>query len=81
MSLYLFLLFSFITMKDRYDPYEKKFTVETYDYKAMYSRRENSIELAKAAGSFGLIFGTLGRQGSPKVFNFLQVRLIFLTIQ
>lgn len=59
----------------RYDPYDKKFTEEKYDFKEMYTRREHAIELAKSSDSFGIILGTLGRQGSPKVFKFLQREL------
>ncbi|XP_014284399.1 2-(3-amino-3-carboxypropyl)histidine synthase subunit 1 [Halyomorpha halys] len=59
----------------KYDPYEKKFTEEDYDYDEMHSRREKAIQGAQVAGSFGIIFGTLGRQGNKKVFNYLQNQL------
>jgi len=58
----------------RYDPYSKKFTRERYDHAEMHSLRKHAIDLAKKAKKFGLILGTLGRQGSPKVLEvFIQV--------
>lgn len=59
----------------RYDPYEKKFTEEEYDHKAMRRNRRDAIEKAKSATRFGLILGTLGRQGSPKVLESLQAKI------
>ncbi|CAG8806439.1 36956_t:CDS:2, partial [Racocetra persica] len=53
----------------RYDPYSKKFTRERYDHADMYALRKHAIDLAKKAKKFGLILGTLGRQGSPKVME------------
>ncbi|KAK7867280.1 hypothetical protein R5R35_002109 [Gryllus longicercus] len=59
----------------RYDPYEKKFTEEMYDHDEMRSVRKHSIMEAKNAQEFGLILGTLGRQGSMKVLEHIQDRL------
>ncbi|CAG8556107.1 7926_t:CDS:10, partial [Paraglomus brasilianum] len=59
----------------RYDPYSKKFTREYYDHADMHSLRKHAIEIAKKAKKFGLILGTLGRQGSPKVMEHLEERL------
>lgn len=59
----------------RYDPYEKKFTCEEYDHRAMQTIRYEQVKKAKAAKKFGVILGTLGRQGSPRVLNFLSKRL------
>lgn len=59
----------------KYDPYDKKFTQEFYDHEAMRKNRKMAIEKAKRAKRFGLILGTLGRQGSPKVLQYLQKRL------
>ena len=56
----------------RYDPYSKKFTRESYNHVEMYSLRTSAIEVAKKAKQFGLIQGTLGRQGSPKVMQYLK---------
>ncbi|XP_053953325.1 2-(3-amino-3-carboxypropyl)histidine synthase subunit 1 [Anastrepha ludens] len=59
----------------KYDPYEKKFTIEEYDHRVMQSFRYREIERAKAAKKFGIIVGTLGRQGSSRVHRFLEKRL------
>ncbi|RHZ63297.1 hypothetical protein Glove_330g71 [Diversispora epigaea] len=59
----------------RYDPYSKKFTRERYDHKDMYALRKHAIDLAKNAKKFGLILGTLGRQGSPKVLEYLEEKI------
>lgn len=62
-------------MFNRYDPYEKKMTEEFYDYKKMTQVRDEAMDKAGLAGRFGLILGTLGRQGSTKALNNFQVRL------
>ncbi|KAK9502638.1 hypothetical protein O3M35_011370 [Rhynocoris fuscipes] len=59
----------------RYDPYEKKLTEEFYEHNTMLSQRKEAIDKAKLAGTFGLILGTLGRQGSPKVLNNFQCKM------
>ncbi|XP_046992693.1 2-(3-amino-3-carboxypropyl)histidine synthase subunit 1 [Schistocerca americana] len=59
----------------RYDPYEKKFTEEFYDHSAMLKIRTAAIQKASEASRFGLILGTLGRQGNPKVLATLQERI------
>lgn len=59
----------------RYDPYSKKFTHETYDHALMKSTRKEAIAKAASAKCYGLILGTLGRQGSPKVLNFLKEKM------
>ena len=59
----------------RYDPYEKKFTIEKYDHKQMLNNRKNAILKAKEAKVFGLILGTLGRQGSPTVLKTIENRI------
>ncbi|KAG7272183.1 hypothetical protein CRUP_036897 [Coryphaenoides rupestris] len=53
----------------RYDPYSKVFSREYYDHDAMKAIRLRSIEWARSAQRWGLILGTLGRQGSPKVLE------------
>lgn len=58
------LLFSY-----RYDPYSKVFTREYYDHEAMRALRLKAIDEARLAQKWGLILGTLGRQGSPKVLE------------
>ena len=53
----------------RYDPYDKSFTREYYEHDRMRAIRREAIATATKAQKFGLILGTLGRQGSPKVFD------------
>lgn len=53
----------------RYDPYSKVFTREYYDHEAMRALRLQAIDKARLAQRWGLIMGTLGRQGSPKVLE------------
>ncbi|KAK4872628.1 hypothetical protein RN001_014657 [Aquatica leii] len=59
----------------RYDPYSKKLTREYYEHQEMLEMRHKAITDATNAGTFGVIMGTLGRQGSPKVVEHLQKRL------
>ena len=53
----------------RYDPYGKSLTFEEYEVEKMKSVRLAAIEQARGASTFGLVLGTLGRQGSPPVFR------------
>lgn len=53
----------------RYDPYSKVFSREYYDHEAMRAFRLQAIDKARSAQSWGLILGTLGRQGNPKVLE------------
>lgn len=59
----------------KYDPYDKKFTKEYYSHDEMLSVRKEMIERTKCAKTVGIIMGTLGRQGSPKVVEHLQKRI------
>ncbi|KAG0303382.1 Diphthamide biosynthesis protein 1, partial [Dissophora globulifera] len=59
----------------RYDPYSKKFTRERYDHEDMHSLRKHAIETAKKAKRFGLILGTLGRQGSTSILEHMETKL------
>nr|MBE5724784.1 putative diphthamide biosynthesis protein 1 [Cucujiformia] len=63
------------TQAYRYDPYEKSFTKEYYDYDLMNSIRKKFVEESKNSGKFGVILGTLGRQGNPNVVERLRKRL------
>ncbi|KAJ2805204.1 Diphthamide biosynthesis protein 1 [Coemansia helicoidea] len=58
-----------------YNPYNKRFTRERYSHDEMQSLRQNAIATARRAKKFGLILGTLGRQGNPQVLVDLQQRL------
>jgi 2-(3-amino-3-carboxypropyl)histidine synthase len=49
----------------RYDPYSRRLTNEGYDHKELYQLRRDAILKARPAKKWGLILGTLGRQGNP----------------
>jgi 2-(3-amino-3-carboxypropyl)histidine synthase len=53
----------------RYDPYGKNLTKETYDSMKMQHIRRSAIDAARSAQTFGVILGTLGRQGSPGILD------------
>lgn len=59
----------------RYDPYSKVFTREYYDHDKMTGARKRAIREASGARKFGLILGTLGRQGNPAILSFLEEKL------
>jgi 2-(3-amino-3-carboxypropyl)histidine synthase len=64
----------------RYDPYSKKFTRERYDHREMQTVRDNAVQTARKSITalthdshdedvtplWGVILGTLGRQGNVK---------------
>ena len=56
----------------RYDPYSKEFTREYYDHDVMLKSRRSAILEASKARRFGIILGSLGRQGNPNVLAHLQ---------
>ncbi|XP_054749105.2 2-(3-amino-3-carboxypropyl)histidine synthase subunit 1-like [Lytechinus pictus] len=56
----------------KYDPYSKEFTREYYETERMHGLRQEAIEKARHGKKIGLILGTLGRQGSPKVLESLK---------
>ena len=57
----------------RYDPYSKILSREYYEHDDMKATRRAAIAraggVAAARGKFGLILGTLGRQGNPKILD------------
>ena len=61
----------------RYDPYSKIFSSESYDHHLMKTNRMNEINKALKGNekSWGVILGTLGRQGNPKVLDFITEKL------
>nr|NVI70962.1 putative diphthamide biosynthesis protein 1 [Cucujiformia] len=59
----------------RYDPYEKEFTREYYEHEEMISIRKSCIDESIASSKFGVIMGTLGRQGNPNVVEHIRTRL------
>ncbi len=47
-------------------------TLERYDQAGMRAVRRRAVEAAAGAASFGLVLGTLGRQGNPRILDHLQ---------
>ncbi|KAG1462129.1 hypothetical protein G6F46_001835 [Rhizopus delemar] len=56
----------------QYNPYAKTFTRERYDHQEMHSLRKHAISTSRAAKKYGLILGTLGRQGKPQILEYLE---------
>lgn len=59
----------------RYDPYMGKLFLEEYDTKGMMDDRKRAIEKAMGAKSWGIVLGTLGRQGSLNSLEKLQRKM------
>lgn len=68
----------------RYDPYTKRLQRELYDHTSMRRLRQRAIREAEATldngeapsqPAWGLVLGTLGRQGSTKVLDYLGASL------
>ncbi|XP_071621062.1 2-(3-amino-3-carboxypropyl)histidine synthase subunit 1 isoform X2 [Heliangelus exortis] len=59
----------------RYDPYSKVFSQEHYGHEDMRRARQDAICAATGARCWGLILGTLGRQGSLGILQHLESRL------
>jgi 2-(3-amino-3-carboxypropyl)histidine synthase len=53
----------------KYDPYNKALTRERYAHADMHALRKQAIDKAAGAKKWGLILGTLGRQGNPHVMK------------
>lgn len=53
----------------RYCPYSKKLTEESYETTKMKDIRYSNIEKARSAKTFGIVLGTLGRQGNPAILS------------
>ncbi|XP_072967009.1 uncharacterized protein [Typha angustifolia] len=53
----------------RYDPFLGVLVLEGYDHKGMKRARKDAILAARKATNWGVILGTLGRQGSTKVLD------------
>ena len=60
------------TCGGRYDPYERKLTSESYDQAGMRAVRRAAVEAAIPARRWGLVLGTLGRQGNPKLLDHIR---------
>ncbi|KAL2160404.1 hypothetical protein VTH06DRAFT_1577 [Thermothelomyces fergusii] len=59
----------------RYDPYSRKLTHETYGHEEMQDVRRDAIRAAKKARKWGLILGSLGRQGNPHTMALIETKL------
>ncbi|EJW74734.1 hypothetical protein WUBG_14360 [Wuchereria bancrofti] len=59
----------------QYDPYSKRFTHEEYDFDLMTRKRKEAVEIAQKCHMFGLIQGSLGRQGNPRIVEDLEKKL------
>lgn len=59
----------------RYDPYSKVLSQEYYDHDLMRRNRQGAIQQARESSTWGLILGTLGRQGNPNVLHHLKARI------
>jgi len=53
----------------RYNPYDKTITIEKYGHSKMKHLRKSAIDATRDVKHWGLILGTLGRQGNPKIFD------------
>ena len=53
----------------QYNPYSRELTQEKYGFDLMIQNRKKAVEVAKKANKFGLILGTLGRQGNMRIFE------------
>ncbi|KAJ7968125.1 2-(3-amino-3-carboxypropyl)histidine synthase subunit 1 [Quillaja saponaria] len=59
----------------RYDPYVGKLFLEEYDHVGMKESRKNAILKAKKAENWGIVLGTLGRQGYPRILDRLEKKM------
>ncbi|CEG48851.1 diphthamide biosynthesis protein 1 [Plasmopara halstedii] len=59
----------------RYDPYPKVLSIEKYDLPHMMEDRRAAIDQAKMAKKFGIVLGTLGRQGNPLILDHVKKTL------
>lgn len=56
----------------RYDPYSRKLTREKYEHEEMHDLRREAIKSARKAKKWGLILGSLGRQGNPHTMTMIE---------
>ncbi len=59
----------------RYNPYDKRFSREAYDITLMKSTRLSEINRAKSAQRWGVVLGTLGRQGNSSILARIETLL------
>lgn len=60
----------------RYDPFIGKLFVEEYDHKGMKEERKRAIEKAREVKNWGIVLGTLGRQGNPRILDRLEKKML-----
>ena len=60
----------------QYNPYNQKFTEEVYKVDQMMAIRKDEVEKAKSAKLFGIILGTLGRQGNTTILEELEKLMV-----
>jgi 2-(3-amino-3-carboxypropyl)histidine synthase len=56
----------------RYDPYSRRLTRESFDHDELYNLRRSAILTARKGRKWGLILGTLGRQGNPHTLTMIE---------
>ncbi len=56
----------------RYNPYDKSLSEEQYDTPLMLRTRLAAVEQARRARRWGVVLGTLGRQGNPAILQRLE---------
>ena len=56
----------------QYNPYSKTMTRERYETPQMLKQRKEAIGVARGASHFGIILGTLGRQGNVEILKRLR---------
>lgn len=59
----------------RYDPYSRVLSRETYEHEEMHTLRRDAIKTARTAKKWGLILGSLGRQGNPHTMALIEKHL------
>ena len=60
----------------RYDPYSRRLTHETYDHATLLADRSKALTSARQAKKcWGLILGSLGRQGNPHTMTLIENHL------
>ena len=59
----------------RYDPYSRRLTHETYDHNQLLQDRSTALHQARTAKKWGLILGSLGRQGNPHTMTLIENHL------
>lgn len=59
----------------RYDPYSRVLSRETYEHEEMHTLRRDAITAASSAKKWGIILGSLGRQGNPHTMALIESHL------